>query len=112
MELIKNIMEKIIFVISLFFSLVLISCGVEEPSGGGNAQGGGSHSSVNHEYVDLGLPSGTLWATMNVGASSPEDYGAMGHIRNGLSIVPAAIGVTKALSTTKPSLTLPTMPPL
>lgn len=28
-----------------------------------------------HEYVDLGLPSGTLWATMNVGASSPEDYG-------------------------------------
>ena len=28
-----------------------------------------------HEYVDLGLPSGTLWATRNVGASSPEDYG-------------------------------------
>ena len=27
------------------------------------------------EYVDLGLPSGTLWATMNIGASSPEDYG-------------------------------------
>ena len=28
-----------------------------------------------HEYVDLGLPSGTLWATTNVGAESPEDYG-------------------------------------
>ena len=28
-----------------------------------------------HPYVDLGLPSGLLWATMNVGASSPEDYG-------------------------------------
>lgn len=28
-----------------------------------------------HEYVDLGLPSGTLWATCNVGAKSPEDYG-------------------------------------
>lgn len=27
------------------------------------------------EYVDLGLPSGTLWATMNVGASKPSDYG-------------------------------------
>ena len=27
------------------------------------------------DYVDLGLPSGTLWATCNVGASSPEDYG-------------------------------------
>lgn len=29
----------------------------------------------NHEWVDLGLPSGTLWATMNVGAEWPEDYG-------------------------------------
>ncbi|MBQ6276194.1 MAG: hypothetical protein IJK62_05760, partial [Bacteroidales bacterium] len=28
-----------------------------------------------HEYVDLGLPSGTKWATCNVGANSPEDYG-------------------------------------
>ena len=27
------------------------------------------------DYVDLGLPSGTLWATMNVGASKPSDYG-------------------------------------
>ena len=28
-----------------------------------------------HEYVDLGLPSGTLWATCNVGANKPEEYG-------------------------------------
>ena len=28
-----------------------------------------------HDYVDLGLPSGTLWATCNVGASKPSDYG-------------------------------------
>lgn len=28
-----------------------------------------------HEYVDLGLPSGTKWATMNVGANSETDYG-------------------------------------
>lgn len=27
------------------------------------------------KFVDLGLPSGTLWATCNVGASSPEEYG-------------------------------------
>ena len=32
--------------------------------------GGGSH-----EYVDLGLPSGLLWATCNVGANVPEEYG-------------------------------------
>ena len=28
-----------------------------------------------HEFVDLGLPSGTLWATCNVGATSPEQAG-------------------------------------
>ncbi|MBO5848484.1 MAG: DUF1566 domain-containing protein [Bacteroidales bacterium] len=28
-----------------------------------------------HEYVDLGLPSGLLWATCNVGAETPEAYG-------------------------------------
>lgn len=28
-----------------------------------------------YEYVDLGLPSGTLWATCNVGASKPSDAG-------------------------------------
>ena len=28
-----------------------------------------------HEYVDLVLPSGTLWAKCNVGASSETDYG-------------------------------------
>jgi len=29
----------------------------------------------NHEYIDLGLPSGTKWATCNVGATSPEECG-------------------------------------
>ncbi|MBR5323957.1 MAG: hypothetical protein IKV14_03955 [Muribaculaceae bacterium] len=28
-----------------------------------------------HEYVDLGLPSGIKWATCNVGADTPEEYG-------------------------------------
>ena len=28
-----------------------------------------------HTWVDLGLPSGLLWATTNVGAENPEDYG-------------------------------------
>ena len=38
-----------------------------------SAIGGGSSST--HQYVNLGLPSGTLWATTNIGASNPEDYG-------------------------------------
>ena len=31
---------------------------------------------AGHEYVDLGLPSGTLWATANLGSESPNDPGA------------------------------------
>ena len=32
-------------------------------------------SLTSGDWVDLGLPSGLLWATRNVGASSPTDYG-------------------------------------
>lgn len=32
-------------------------------------------SGDNYEAVDLGLPSGLKWATMNVGATAPEDFG-------------------------------------
>ena len=30
---------------------------------------------AGHDWVDLGLPSGTKWATCNIGASKPENYG-------------------------------------
>lgn len=35
----------------------------------------GADSLVSHGFVDLGLPSGTLWAVCNVGAATPEDFG-------------------------------------
>ena len=34
-----------------------------------------SQETDSHEYVDLGLPSGVLWATCNVGATVPGDPG-------------------------------------
>lgn len=36
---------------------------------------GGNGSYNGHDYVDLGLWSGTLWATCNVGADQPEENG-------------------------------------
>ena len=32
-------------------------------------------SNNGFDYIDLGLPSGTLWAACNVGATKPSDYG-------------------------------------
>lgn len=36
---------------------------------------GGNGTLNGHDYIDLGLPSGTLWATCNVGSSSPTGAG-------------------------------------
>lgn len=30
---------------------------------------------ISNNYVDLGLPSGTLWAKCNLGANTPDEYG-------------------------------------
>ena len=35
----------------------------------------GEQQLAGHDYVDLGLPSGIMWATCNVGAASPEEEG-------------------------------------
>ena len=34
-----------------------------------------TYTKIRHEFVDFGLPSGTLWAKMNVGAESETDPG-------------------------------------
>ena len=34
------------------------------------------HSGREHEYIDFGLPSGTLWATCNIGADDYDQSGA------------------------------------
>ena len=39
------------------------------------AAGSGGGGETGIEAVDLGLPSGLKWGSMNVGASKPEDYG-------------------------------------
>lgn len=61
-------------VAAILLGVWLQSCDREDNNGDNNGGGsGGSNSSV--VWVDLGLPSGLLWADRNVGAASPEDYG-------------------------------------
>lgn len=48
-----------------------------KPEDSNNEGGNGTYN--GHEYVDLGLPSGTLWATCNVGANIPEKFAGYRH---------------------------------
>ena len=66
-RILDMIMKKILLLMAIVaLPLVFISCGddKDEPT-----------APDGHQYVDLGLPSGTLWATCNIGANSPEEYG-------------------------------------
>ena len=54
--------------LGLVFLFSVVSCG--------NSKGHETNSSINgHKCVNLGLPSGTKWATCNIGANAPEEYG-------------------------------------
>ena len=66
-------MKKVIYLLMSLSFVAFASC-----------SGSGSQSAVSvfksgtedgHDYVDLGLTSGTKWATCNIGADNPQDYG-------------------------------------
>ena len=61
---------------TMVFAIVFAGCQKpDEPNGGDNDGSGNDEVEDTYAYVDLGLPSGTLWATCNVGAETPEGYG-------------------------------------
>ena len=60
-------MKKMLFV--LCSMALLLSCG------GGSSKMHDSKMHEKHEFVDLGLPSGLQWATTNLGANSPDEFG-------------------------------------
>lgn len=73
-------MKKFLNAITALMVIVAVVCATgctKDPDNGGinNGNGGDNSDTNNHEYVNLGLPSGTLWATCNVGANAPEDFG-------------------------------------
>ena len=60
-------LTKSIVAITLTIALLCAAGCKKHNSGNGSYNG--------HDYIDLGLPSGTMWATCNVGADTPEDHG-------------------------------------
>ena len=60
--------------------LAISGCEIDESTEQDDALGNQGTLTVSgtlngHDWVDLGLPSGLLWATCNVGATTPEGYG-------------------------------------
>ncbi len=65
-------MKKIRFFAALCcIAAVFAACEKNEPKNDEAATG----TENGHDWVSLGLPSGTKWATCNVGATKPEEYG-------------------------------------
>ncbi len=60
--------------VGLFFvlSTFVVSCDNSTDDDGG---AGDFFNPNGYEYVELGLPSGIKWATCNIGATKPEEYG-------------------------------------
>lgn len=78
-----NKFTKAIAAIMLIVAAIIVAgCNKpDEPNNGGNNNSQNDTifdlcGTLNgHEWVNLGLPSGTLWASCNVGATLPEEYG-------------------------------------
>lgn len=71
-------MRKILrlFPMMLLCLCVLTACSSDDGDNNGDSNGKNGVYVINgHKFVDLGLPSGLLWADCNIGASEPEEAG-------------------------------------
>ncbi len=64
----NKVMKAMVAIVLMTVVVCAAGCKKED-----NANGDGTTN--GHTYVDLGLPSSTLWAACNVGATTPEGYG-------------------------------------
>ena len=74
----KTLLSNIVLLAAV---LMMASCQTADNA----SMGAPATYSNNHEYVDLGLNSGTMWASMNIGAASAEqagEYFAWGEIES------------------------------
>ena len=67
-------MKKHWFVLMLVFVVSTVNAAIDDHQNSSSFVADGEVG--GYEYVNLGLPSGTLWATCNVGASSPYESGS------------------------------------
>ena len=64
--------KYLLYPLLIITALAAVACSKDDDTQWNNSE---KKYHNGYEYVDLGLPSGVMWATYNVGASSPEGYG-------------------------------------
>ena len=69
------VMDKALKAVAVMVLMMVFAVGCNKPEAPGNGDEGPVNEFNGHEYVDLGLPSGILWAVCNLGANEPEDFG-------------------------------------
>ena len=72
MKLMKNYLSLLVALLLMGATCVMYTSCDDDDAGPVDRSGVDENG---REYVDLGLPTGTLWAAWNVGADSPEEYG-------------------------------------
>lgn len=70
-------MKKVFYyAAAMLLTMGMVSCEIEDDGGdGGSNNSNTSDSPTSTEWVDLGLPSGLLWASCNLGTSTIGQYG-------------------------------------
>ena len=68
-------MKRILLIFTLPLLVQLSFAANRQGSNGNQSSSPSTGFEKGHEWVDLGLPSGNKWATCNIGASTPEEYG-------------------------------------
>ena len=66
-------MDRALKAVAALMLMMVFAVGCNKPIEPSHGDDANEHN--GHEYVDMGLPSGILWATCNVGADTPEGFG-------------------------------------
>ncbi|MBR1668723.1 MAG: hypothetical protein IJ693_10685 [Bacteroidaceae bacterium] len=69
-----TINKHFLYAATALLSVAFISCSNDDDNDSSNSSSSSSVAFDSHA-IDLGLPSGNLWADQNVGANAPEEFG-------------------------------------
>lgn len=73
----KQKFKTVTLVVCAVAAVTMCSCTKKDNSNNSDgSNGSGGYNYDSHTYIDLSLPSGTLWASCNVGATTSEGYGS------------------------------------